>query len=49
MILFLMFLNLAAGVLNAIMYTGSGDFISLYCCILSTGVFFLLYATECFK
>lgn len=46
MTLFLMFLNLAAGVLSAAMYTDSGDFISLYSCILSTGMFFVLYVKE---
>lgn len=46
MTLFLILLNLAAGVLSAAMYTDSGDFISLYCCILSTGMFFVLYIKE---
>ena len=46
MTFFLILLNLAAGVLNAIMYTGGGSFISLYCCILSTVMFFVLYVKE---
>lgn len=46
MTLLLILLNLVAGVLNAIMYTGDGNFISLYGCILSTGMFFVLYVKE---
>ena len=46
MTMFLVVLNLIAGLLNALMYGWSGDFISLYCCIISTIMFFLLFAKE---
>lgn len=49
MTLFLIFLNLAVGVLNAILYTGTGSFINLYCCVLSTVMFFVLYVKEFWK
>jgi len=49
MTLFLIFLNLAAGLANALMYNWNGGFISLYCCVLSTVMFFVLYVKEFWK
>lgn len=49
MTLVLMMLLLLMGFLNAKSYGEGGQFLNLYCCILNTTMFLVLYVTEYLK